>query len=288
MDIALLGARIAGIALGALDGANPRRQRAEDRVEHRDDVLLAADHHAEATIKPPHAAGCADIDIVDAFFLQHLGAANVVFVERISAIDNDIALLERCAKRFHRFFGRRPGRQHDPRDARFFQLLGDIFQRLGALALVLHQRGHGVGAAIVADHAMPLGDQAAGNPGAHPSQSDHCDLHVVSLVQRSFDGFAQCFQSVFHVFEIDPQRAAALFVQHRDVADGLRQLHGTEIDFAAGDGQFLGTIRGQGQEHAGVGAAFIGLPRRVQEARPNSTQVATFLASRTQRRGRFQ
>ena len=46
--------------------STPGRDRGEDRVEVRDDVVLAADHQAEAALEAEHAAARADVDVVDA------------------------------------------------------------------------------------------------------------------------------------------------------------------------------------------------------------------------------
>src|SRR6202035_2760868 len=84
VDIALLDAGVASLApAGARDVADPRRQRREDRIEAVDHGLVAADHHAIAAIDAPYAAGRADVDVMDAAFLQGFAAAHVVLPERV-------------------------------------------------------------------------------------------------------------------------------------------------------------------------------------------------------------
>ena len=63
----------------------------EDRVEAIDHRLVAADHHAIATVDSPDAAAGADVDIMNAAFLQRLAAPYVVLPERVAAIDDDVA-----------------------------------------------------------------------------------------------------------------------------------------------------------------------------------------------------
>ena len=59
---------------------------------------LAADHQAVAALQAPDAAAGADIGVVNAARLQLLGAANVVDVIRVAAIDDDVALLHARGK----------------------------------------------------------------------------------------------------------------------------------------------------------------------------------------------
>ncbi len=95
MDIAFLGAMVLAVAARrAGNRALSRRQRLEDRVEPVDHGRVAADHHAIAALQPPDAAGGADIDIGDAQRRQFGGAALVVLVEAVAAVDDDIARRE--------------------------------------------------------------------------------------------------------------------------------------------------------------------------------------------------
>src|SRR5450432_3540250 len=92
MDVTLLDAGVAALAARrARDVADPRRQTGEDRIEPVDHRLVAADHHAIAALDAPDAARGADIDIVDAAFLQRRAAADVVLPEAVAAVDDDIA-----------------------------------------------------------------------------------------------------------------------------------------------------------------------------------------------------
>src|SRR6478752_2666170 len=94
VDVAALGAGIAALAArGACDIAEPRRERRKDRIEAIHSRLLAADHHAIAAVDPPDAAGGAAIDVTNTFLGKRFGAADVVFVEGIAAVDDDIVRL---------------------------------------------------------------------------------------------------------------------------------------------------------------------------------------------------
>src|SRR4051812_39614501 len=90
MQPALLG-RAAGLltARRARDVAGAGRQSGEDRLEALYRVSLATDHHAIAALEAPDAAAGADIDIVDGLRRQLRGAADVVNVVGVAAIDQD-------------------------------------------------------------------------------------------------------------------------------------------------------------------------------------------------------
>ena len=72
----------------------PRRERAEHRIEPRDDLLLAADHQAVSALEPPHAARGADVEIMDAALAQPRGARDVVLPEAVAAVDDGVAARE--------------------------------------------------------------------------------------------------------------------------------------------------------------------------------------------------
>src|ERR1044072_4278564 len=95
VNIALLDPRIAALApAGARNIADPGRQRGKDRIEPVDHGLVAADHHAITALDAPDAAAGADVDIVDALFVERLAAADVVLPERVAAVDDDVSLLK--------------------------------------------------------------------------------------------------------------------------------------------------------------------------------------------------
>jgi len=64
----------------------------ESRCFH--DVGFAADHLAVTPFETPDATAGADIDVVDALGGEFLGAANVVDVIGVAAVDDDVADIE--------------------------------------------------------------------------------------------------------------------------------------------------------------------------------------------------
>jgi hypothetical protein len=115
------------------DIAEPRRQRREDRIEMVDGFVWAADHHAIAAFDAPDAAGGAAVDIANAPLGQFFGAADVVLVEAITAVDDDVVRLQQTAQTLDGFVGGPTGRQHQPNSTRpFSKLLHHIRKRYGS------------------------------------------------------------------------------------------------------------------------------------------------------------
>src|SRR3954471_8838813 len=69
------------------------------------------------------------------------------------------------------------------------------------------------------------------------------------------------------VAEVDRERAAVALEQRFEIADRLRAAENTESKFLAGQRKLAAATAGELQEDAVVGAAFVKLSRRVQEAR---------------------
>src|SRR6266567_8773806 len=63
------------------------------------------------------------------------------------------------------------------------------------------------------------------------------------------------------------QRTATAVGQDLEVSPGLRGFHHSESVFLAGDGYVVRVVTRDLQEHAAVGAAFVGLSSRMQKAR---------------------
>src|SRR5882762_2837121 len=74
--------------------AAARSQRFKNGIKMADSIIFAANHLAVAALQSPHAAAGADINIVNAFCRKLLGAANVVDVIRVPAVDDDVAGLQ--------------------------------------------------------------------------------------------------------------------------------------------------------------------------------------------------
>ena len=179
MQVALLGGAVALATGGARDVADAGRQGLEDRVEAADHVGFAADHHAIAPVEAEHAAAGADVDIVDLLRGQFLGAADVVDVVGVAAVDQDVAGFEQRQQVGDRRVDHR-GRHHQPQRPRLGELGDLVLHRGGAGRALFRQRVHRGGGAVE-DHAFVAAlHQAADHVGAHAAQADHSELHRCS------------------------------------------------------------------------------------------------------------
>src|SRR5260221_581972 len=115
----------------AVDVAAAGRQRFENRVEVFHHFVFAADHLAVAALQSPHAAAGANIDVVNALGLQLFGAANVVDVVGVAAVDQNVASGEFRDQFTDRSIDHGRG-NHQPDGARLLQFLHAIINSADA------------------------------------------------------------------------------------------------------------------------------------------------------------
>ncbi len=160
----------------------PGARTFEDGIDSVDGFLVAAHHHAIAALEAPDAAGCPDVDVVDAFVLQLLRPADIVLVEAVPAVDDDVALAEQLAQHVDGLAGDLAGRQHDPDDARRFGELADqIFEARRARGAIVDELLDRAAIAIESDAVMSVPLQAADDVAAHSAETDYAELHRFSL-----------------------------------------------------------------------------------------------------------
>src|SRR5882724_1950163 len=95
VEIAFFGGAGAPFAAGgAVDITATGSECFENGIEVFHDAVFAADHLAVAALEAPDAAAGADVNIVNAFGSEFLGAADVVDVVGVAAVDEDIVLAE--------------------------------------------------------------------------------------------------------------------------------------------------------------------------------------------------
>src|SRR5438128_649651 len=95
MEIAFFGGAASLLATGsARNVAAAGRKRLENRIEMLDDFFFAANHLTISSVESPNAAAGANVTIVNAFCREFLGAANVVNVIGIAAINHDVVFFE--------------------------------------------------------------------------------------------------------------------------------------------------------------------------------------------------
>ena len=181
MQVAQFGGAADALAPGRTrDVPGTRCQRLEDRIEMPHGGIRSADHHAVSALEAPDAAAGSDIHVVDPFGCKLFGAADVVHVIRVAAVDEDVAALEvRHEVGDGLVHGGR--RHHQPDRTRLLQLAHQVDEGCGPDRLIPRQirdrlRRH------VEHHArMAALDEAPHHVGAHSAQSDHRELHDILL-----------------------------------------------------------------------------------------------------------
>ena len=146
-------------------------------MEPLDGLRLSAHHQAVAAFQAPDTAAYAGIDIVQTARLQFPGAADVVGVVGIAAVDDDVVIGEQrrefCQRVIHD-----AGGNHNPGGPRRCELAHKIFQGKtadGSLAFHLADEGR----ALVEHHAlMSALVEPPHHIGAHPAEADHPELHL--------------------------------------------------------------------------------------------------------------
>ncbi len=175
------GAAAAGRAPGR---AGAGRERFEDRLQVLDDGGFAADHQAVAPIDAGDAAAGADVDVMVFRRREAFGAADVVAVVGVAAVDDDVAGRD-AGQQFPQQVIHRAGGHHQPDGARPRHpghQFGDRRRADGiAAARGDDVRHHGRLSRV--DHArMSLSREAPDHVGPHATEADHSELHCDSPV----------------------------------------------------------------------------------------------------------
>ncbi len=177
VQVAVLGRRrLTGAPGGPRRRADARRQRREDRAEPVDDLLLTADHEAEAALEPPDAATRAAVDVVDPA-LRELGRVpEIVVVVGVAAVDDHVPGLEHLGEGANRLLRDLAGRDHDPDGARLVQLGNEVLERRGSHRSVGDDGRDGLREDVVPDAMVPVTDQPPDDVRTHPAEPDHSEL----------------------------------------------------------------------------------------------------------------
>jgi hypothetical protein len=152
------------------------RDGREDRIEVGDDLVLAADHQAEAALEAENAAGRADVHVVDTARGQLLGLGDVVSVVAVATVDDDVARLHKLRDLIDDAAGDRR-RHHHPGDPRLLQLGDEVGQRFRSHRPLTGELRHRLGIHIRDHHLVAVTHQPAREVGAHPPKSHHSQLH---------------------------------------------------------------------------------------------------------------
>ena len=188
MQVALFGGAAQLLASGrARDVAAPGRKRGENGIEVLDHIRFAADHHAIAAFQAPDAAAGANVDVMDFPAREFLGAANVVDVVGVAAVDEDVAGF-RWGSKFGDGLQSTAAAGTISQMARgFSSLLTKSASEAAADRPSLEPaRCTGFGERSKTTHWCPPLQEAPHHICAHPSKTNHSELHtVVAPLSRS-------------------------------------------------------------------------------------------------------
>jgi len=170
VQIAGFGSAAAGLeSRSARDVADSRRESLKDGIETRDGFVGTAEHHAVSAVDAPDAAAGADVDVVNALVFQRAGAADIILVIRVAAVDDGVAGLHETGELGYGLVGGGSGGDHDPGGARLGELRNEILHRRGAGCAFAGERAD-VGRVQIEHRAlMTMAHQAAYHVSAHPS-----------------------------------------------------------------------------------------------------------------------
>jgi hypothetical protein len=119
VEIASVGCGAGAITAGReRGGLHAGRQGGEDRIQAPDRLLRAADHETVAALASENAATGSHIDEMNPATLQFGGAAHIVVVVRIAAIDDGVSGFEQRSQFGNLFVDNGRG-QHEPDGPRF-------------------------------------------------------------------------------------------------------------------------------------------------------------------------
>ena len=161
-----------------------------DLLEQRAQRLVrlgrTAGHDRRAVQCALLAAGDARADEVQAAFTDGLFAADGVGVERVAAVDDDVAVFHRVGELVDDGVGRVTGLDHDDHPPRLLQRIQEFLDGLRpdefALVAVLFEQRVGLGdRPVVQRHGVAVVGEVAGEVRAHHRQAGDADLRGPGL-----------------------------------------------------------------------------------------------------------
>ena len=188
------------------------REGCEQRREPLHHGVFAADHLAVAALGPGDAAARAHVEMVDSARLQRGGAADVIAVVGVAAVDDDVVGVEQRRERGQHLIdeGRR---NHQPDRTRSHQRGDQLLQRGRAGGALRRQPIDGGRLHVVDDAGVITAHQPAHHVGPHASESDHTDLHFLAPLQSRSPAATRCTTVPRRLFH--DLRAKRLFGNHR-------------------------------------------------------------------------
>ena len=139
-------------------GASDRNTRLES-LEH---LVVGADHQAEPSVEPEHAAGHTDVDVVDAERLERRAPREVVHVVCVAAVDHGVSRFQQLYDVGQCSLGDLARRKHEPHGSWGGQRGHELLQGVGPRGAFGNQRPDRGRRHVVHDARVPVAHQAEG------------------------------------------------------------------------------------------------------------------------------
>src|SRR5579875_135003 len=152
----------------------------EDVLDGGEGLIGSADHEAVAALDAPDAAAGAGIHIMNASRFELGGAADIVLIEAVAAVNDDVVGFHGGGERLDGSFGRLTGGHHDPYGAGLGQFLDQLFKRAGAFGALGFEVLDVDGIEVEDSTFVTAALQPPHHVGAHAPQTDQADMHLVS------------------------------------------------------------------------------------------------------------
>ncbi len=152
------------------------RQSGQDRIEVLDHRVFTTNHHAVSSLQSPDPTTRPYVHVVDSLRREFLGAPDVIHVVGIAAVDEDVVAFK-MGEEISDSVVHDGRRNHQPHRPRLTEFLHKVRERGGANGLFFDQLLHCF-RRHVEDHAlMTSREQPPHHVRAHPSKTNHSDLH---------------------------------------------------------------------------------------------------------------
>src|SRR5947208_14433599 len=159
-----------GVSLGG-------RERLEDRLDLFEDGLVAAHHQVEAHLEAPDASADTGIEKFQLLRSQRFRAADRIFVIRVAAIHDHVPGREHPGQSLDGVIDRWAGGDHQPEDARWLELLTEIFEARATDGAIARDRGARLWRPVIDHQLVPALHQSPGHSRSHAPEPDQAELH---------------------------------------------------------------------------------------------------------------
>src|SRR5690348_3597998 len=142
------------------------------------DVVGPANHHAVAAFEAPDAAAGAYVGVIDFVCGEIFGAANIIDVIGIAAINEDVTRIEKRCE-ISKSIVHHGGRDHQPNGARFGKFFYEFVERIRAFRAFGCHLLDAFGISVEGNAFVAATHEPAHHVRAHAAEADHAHLHLL-------------------------------------------------------------------------------------------------------------